>query len=105
MKIFVQAKDMRVTQAIRLFVTDKVRRNIGKLGLRVNAVKVYLENVARKKNDPQSSQVKVKIEIPGKDIVTKNRSHDLYQATTGAIKSGARQLRKLKEKRKNKTRN
>jgi len=49
MKIFVQAKDMRVTQAIRLFVTDKVRRNIGKLGLRVNAVKVYLENVARKK--------------------------------------------------------
>ncbi len=99
MKILVQAKNMRVTQGIQSFVNNKVVGTIGKLGERVMAVKVFVENVARKKNDSSASEAKVQIHVPGKDIVVEQKSHDLYQAIGDAVESGARQLRKFKEKR------
>jgi ribosomal subunit interface protein len=63
------------------------------------AVRVYLENIERKKTDPAAAKAKVKLEIPGKDIVVKEAAHDLYAAMTEAFKSAQRQLRKLKDKR------
>lgn len=99
MKILVQAKNMKVTQAIYNFVDEKVARNISKFGHKVIGVKVYLENVARKKNDPDSATAKVEIEVPGNNIVVKGRSFDPYQAITQAIRSGRRKLRKDKEKK------
>ena len=104
MKILVQAKSMKVTQGIHNFVKQKVARKISKLGQKVIGVKVYLEDITRKKSDPNGSQAKVKIEIPGKDIIVSEKSHDPYQAISNAIKAGARQLRKIKEKKFAKTR-
>ncbi|MBD3250794.1 MAG: ribosome-associated translation inhibitor RaiA [Candidatus Pacebacteria bacterium] len=99
MKILVQAKDMVVTPAIEQFVNHKVTRSVAKLGQRVLGVRVYLENIARKKNDPNGSTVKVKVELPGEDIVVEGRSHDSYAAIASAIKAATRRLRKLKDKR------
>lgn len=99
MKILVQAKDMKVTQAIQNFVEEKVVRNVDRLGKKVMSVKVYLENVTRKKNDPQGSKAKVEINVPGKKIVVEGKSFDSYQAITKAIKAGTRRLRRIKEKR------
>ncbi len=98
MKIFVQAKNMKVTQAIRSFVVKKTKRTISKISDQVINVKVYLENVARKKNDPKSSKAKVSIEVPGKNILAEASSFNPYQAVSKAIRTAARQLRKLKEK-------
>lgn len=105
MKILVQAKNMRVTRSIQSFVNDKVIGSIGKLGQKVIGVKVYIENINRKKSESNSSNAKVQIQVPGKDIVVKQESHDPYQAITGAIDAGSRQLRKLKEKKLSKKRN
>ncbi len=98
MKISVQAKEMKVTKAIHDFVSDKVIRTMGKFGKRVLGVRVYLENVARKKSDPDAAQAKVEIDLPGNNIVVQEKSFDPYQAITKAIKTGARKLRKEKEK-------
>lgn len=99
MKILVQAKNMKVTQAIYGFVDEKVKRNVSKFGHKVLAVKVYLENVARKKNDPEAASAKVEIEVPGNNIVVEGKSFDPYQAISQAIKAGGRRLRKNKEKK------
>ncbi len=99
MKILVQAKNMKVTQAIYGFVDEKVARNISKLGHKVLGVKVYLEKVYRKKNDPEAATAKVEIEVPGNNIVVEGKSFDPYQAISEAIKAGGRRLRKTKEKR------
>lgn len=104
MKVFVQGKDMEVTTGIRRFVQEKIKRNVLKLGQRVLSARVYLENIARKKTDPSSARAKVKLEIPGEDIVVEEESHEVYQAITKAVKSSARQLRKLKDRRIEKTR-
>ena len=104
MKILVQAKDMKVTKAIENFVSVKVKRTVTKFGQRVLGVKVYLENVARKKNDPAASQAKVEIEIPGNNIVVEEKSFDPYQAISKALKTGGRKLRKMTEKRRKDTR-
>ncbi len=98
MKILVQAKNMRVTQGIQSFVNDRVISTIGKLGQRVVGVKVYIENISRRKNEPDGSNAKVQIQVPGKDIVVEQKSHDPYQAISDAVNAGGRQLRKLKEK-------
>ncbi len=104
MKILVQAKDMKVTKAIKKFVNEKVKRTIVKHGKKVLGVKVYLETIARKKSDPESAHAKVEIEVPGKNIVVEEKSFDPYQAITGAIKAGARRLRKSQEKKQQKKR-
>jgi ribosomal subunit interface protein len=99
MKIFVQAKNMKVTQGIKNFVEEKAIRNVARMGEKVMSVKVYLENVARKKNDPQGAKAKVEIDMPGEKIVVEGKSFDPYQAITKAIKAGGRRLRKIKEKK------
>ncbi len=99
MKVFVQAKEMNVTQGIQRYVKQQVKKKISKLGQKVLGVRVSLEKVVRKTNDGQASQAKVQLQIPGKDIVVKQKSHDVYLAITSAIKASARQLRKLKDKR------
>lgn len=95
---------MDVTQGIRRFVGQKAKSTVAKLGQKVIGVKVFLENIARKKNDSRRSRATVQLEIPGEDIVVKEESHDPYQAIIGSLKAAARQLRKKKEKRISKTR-
>ncbi len=104
MKIFVQGKDMNITNGIRKFVEEKVKTKILKLGDRVVAVRVYIENITRKKNDPHASKATVKLEIPGDDIVVKEDAHDTYAAITAALKAAQRRLRKLQDKRRTKNR-
>ncbi len=99
MKIFVQAKDIKITQGIKNFVEDAVVRNVARLGKKVMSVKVYLENVTRKKNDPHGAKAKVEIDMPGEKIVVEGKSFEPYQAITKAIKVGTRRLRKIKEKK------
>jgi ribosomal subunit interface protein len=99
MKIFVQAKDMKVTKAIKAFVEQKIKRTVVKHGKQVMGVKVYLETIARKKSDPKAAHAKVEIEVPGNNIVVEEKSFDPYQAIAGALKAGARRLRKNREKK------
>lgn len=99
MKISIQAKDMDVTKAIRQFVVEKTSKVFKKFGKTVIGVRVYIEHVARKKNDPNASRAKIKVEIPGEDIVVASKSSDAYQAIAQAVNAASRSLRKIKGKK------
>ncbi|HQM15644.1 MAG TPA: ribosome-associated translation inhibitor RaiA [Candidatus Woesebacteria bacterium] len=98
MKVIVQAKEMKVTEGIRGFVMNKSTQMLGKFGRRVIGVKVYLEKIVRKKSDTDAAKAKIEIETPGENIVVESSSFDPYHAIAGAIKAGARRVRKKKEK-------
>lgn len=95
----IQAKNMKPTQALRAFVqeqTSKLRR----LGVPINRVRVFLENIARKGGDPHRASVQMEAVIPRKGVITvKSKTHDLYQGVVEATRSLMRHVRKEKEKR------
>ncbi|PIR59236.1 MAG: ribosomal subunit interface protein [Candidatus Pacebacteria bacterium CG10_big_fil_rev_8_21_14_0_10_56_10] len=97
MRIIVQSKTVRVTQALRAFVRKQALKMLKHQ--RVIGVRVYLETVAKRSNDPQGTTVKYQVEVPGKDIVVKRQAADLYQAIASATRRALRQVRKAKEKR------
>jgi ribosomal subunit interface protein len=99
MNILVNAKNMKTTKALRSFIReqfDKVKR----IGLPVQRIQVFLDNVARKDNDPHRSSVQVTADIPRRGRVTvQSKTHDIYKAVGEATQSLMRHLRKEKEKR------
>ncbi len=97
MQVIVQTKTLPVTQALRAFV-ERQSQKLTKLGLKINKVVVYLENVARKTSDPHRSEVRYRVEVPGKDVVVEKKGNDLYAAITEASLRVTRQLSKLKER-------
>jgi ribosomal subunit interface protein len=99
MTVIIESKKMKVTKAIRLF-TEKQALKISKLGKSVLDIKVHLETIARKKMNKDSNIVTYFISVPGKDIVVKSKSDDMYNAIVEATKSAVRKLRKVNEKRK-----
>jgi ribosomal subunit interface protein len=98
MNISVQSKTLELTQALRGYAQRQVLRIFRRLP-RVSQVTVFLETVAKKKNDVEASIAKIKIELPGKDIVVERRSKDLYQAITEVSHSAAQTVTRFREKR------
>lgn len=98
MTVIVESKKMRVTQAIRLFAQDHARK-LSKLGKSVSQVRIYLENIAKKKMDKHANSVTYLISVPGKDIVVKKSAADMYQAIVDATQGAMRKLRKVSERR------
>lgn len=96
---FIQAKNMKPTQALRTFIQEQVNK-LPRLGLPINRVKVFLESIARKDGDPHRASVQMEAVIPHKGIVmVKSKTHDLYQGIVDATQSLMRHVRKEKEKR------
>ena len=98
MTVIVESKKMRVTQAIRIFAESQAEK-LKKFGKGVSQVRIYLENVAKKKSDTHSNIVTYCVSIPGKDIVVKKSAVDMYAAIVDATEGAVRKLRKVNEKR------
>jgi len=104
MDILVHAKNMKPTKALRQFIKTQVDK-IKRLGLPIQRVQVFLENVARKDGDSNRASVQLVTDIPKKGRVTvASKAHDLYLAVGEATQSLMRHLRKEKEKRFDQTR-
>jgi ribosomal subunit interface protein len=104
MNILVHAKNMKPTKALRAFIEAQVEK-VKRLGLPLQRVQVFLENVNRKDSDPHRATVQLVTDIPKKGRVTViSKTHDLYLAVGEATKSLMRHLRKEKEKRTDNTR-
>ena len=99
MTVIVESKKMKVTQAIRQFA-EKQSLKVSRLGKGVMDIKIHLERISKKKMDKNSNIVTYFISIPGKDIVVKSKSADMYNAIVEATSSAVRKLRKVNEKRK-----
>ena len=99
MNILVRAKNMKTTKALRDFVDSQFSK-IKRLGLPIQKVQVFLENIERKDSDPHRASVQVTADIAKKGRVTvESKTHDLYKAVGEATRSLMRHLRKEKEKR------
>src|SRR3989304_7091738 len=95
----IQAKDMKPTQALLAFIQEQANK-LQRLGLPIQRVRVYLENIGRKDSDPHRASVKMEANIPGKGKVTvQSQTHDLYLAINEAVRDLMRHVRKVKEKR------
>ncbi|MBP7842835.1 ribosome-associated translation inhibitor RaiA [Candidatus Woesebacteria bacterium] len=99
MTVIVESKKMKVTQAIRIFAENQAEK-LKKLEKGVSQVRIYLENVAKKKSDMYSNLVTYHISVPGKDIIVKKHAADMYAAIVDATEGAVRKLRKVNEKRK-----
>ena len=98
MNVIVQSKTLVITEALRSFAeqqAEKLRRR----GQKISQVTVFLEQVARKKNDVQAATAKFLIELPGKQVVVQHKAHDLYLAISEAAGRATRQVRRFREKR------
>jgi ribosomal subunit interface protein len=98
MLIHIQSKTLSVTAALRSFVHTQLTR-LGRRGARIEGVTVFLDTIKRKKNDVTASVARIKVAMPGRDVVVEHRSADLYQAITEASHRVARRLREAKLKR------
>jgi len=97
MKVIVQAKSLKVTRALREFI-ERHSQKLGKLGQKVTAVRVYLEQSTKKSSKSKSVLVKYKIEVPGQDLWVEIAGYDFYDAIVDAVDAATRKLRKNKEK-------
>jgi ribosomal subunit interface protein len=104
MNILVQAKNGEASQALRSFIKSQLAK-VEKLGVPIRQVRVFLENISRKDNDPHRASVVVDVDIAGKKKVSvRSRAHDLYQAVMEVSQDTIRQVRKQKEKKMTKLR-
>ncbi|MEM6822582.1 MAG: ribosome-associated translation inhibitor RaiA [Verrucomicrobiota bacterium] len=97
MEIHLSARHLKLTGAIRAYVTDKlsVLENITDDIIGVHTVILYDEN-----NSPAKQfQVKVHLGVPGPDIHIEQYGKDLYEVVDKVEDKLARQLRKRKTKR------
>lgn len=98
MNVIVQSHDVKVTKALKKFVTDQAQK-LNRLLPSSTQINVFLEKVSRKKSDPSSNKVKYSIELPGKRmVVVKKTAVDMYHAVVDATDTTFRHLRKAKEK-------
>ncbi|MEO8582021.1 MAG: ribosome-associated translation inhibitor RaiA [Patescibacteria group bacterium] len=97
MNILVHSKTLKITDGLRQYVMKQVLK-LGKFSHKVTAVNVFLETVRTKAGVEQEASAQVHVMIPGKDVVTKSKAHDLYLAVSEAMKDASLSLRKRKEK-------
>ena len=98
MQVIVEAKNMTVTQALRTFIEEHARK-LEKVAHKIGAVRVYLETVPKKSNDPFANEVTFTVEVPGKGITVKKHAADMYEAIVDAAHGAVRKVRKKMERR------
>jgi len=98
MQVIVESKNLTVTEALRLHILKQAKK-IERLKKPISAVRVYLENIAKKSNDPKANGVTIHVEMLGKkDITIQKHAVDMYEAIVQAVEGAASHIRKEAEK-------
>lgn len=103
MKVLIEGKEMVITPGIQTHA-EKQAQKISKLNKNVLAVRIFLETIKKKTNDPTANQVTYEVDIPGQDVVVKAHAQDMYEAIVKATDAARRKLRKMAEKVRDKKR-
>lgn len=98
MNVLVEAKRIKLTQAIRSFAEEQAER-LNKLGKNISRVRMYLENTAKNNTGKFANAVVYSVSVPNKHIVVKKYAADMYQAIAEATDTAMRKLRKSSEKK------
>jgi ribosomal subunit interface protein len=97
MKVLIEGKEMSITPALQEHA-QKQAHKIEKLGQKVIEVRLFLETIKRKSNDPTANRVTYQVSIPGEDVVVKVHAADMYEAIVKATDAARRKLRRMTEK-------
>ena len=97
MQVIVEGKEMVVTPGLQAHA-QKQAMKVTKLHKHIISLRLFLETIKKKSNDPKANQVTYEIAIPGQDVVVKAHAIDMYEAITKATDAAQRKLRKLAEK-------
>jgi ribosomal subunit interface protein len=97
MNILVHSKSLKITDGMREYVTKQVKK-LGKFSRKVTSVNVFLESAKNKAGIEQEAIAKIQVMIPGKDVLTRSKAHDMYLAVSEAMRDATRHLRKRKER-------
>jgi ribosomal subunit interface protein len=103
MQVIVESKNLTVTEALRLHILKQAQK-IERLKKPVTAVRVYLENIKKKSNDPKANGVTFHVEMAGADVTVHKTAVDMYEAIVQAAEGAVRTVRKAAEKRLTKAR-
>lgn len=103
MQVIIDSKNLTVTEALRLHIVKQAKK-LERLNKPITAVRVYLETIAKKRNDPKANGVTFHVELPGKDLTITKHAVDMYEAIVEAAEGAARLVRKAAEKRATKER-
>lgn len=103
MTVLVESKNIEVTQALRDHIIKHAQK-LSKIGKNILGVRVFLETVAKKNNDPHANKVTFSVLVPGKDIVVRKQAVDMYVAVVEAAHAAVRYVRKAAERRMTKSR-
>lgn len=99
MSILIQSKTLSITEALRAYIEQQVPKLLRRSN-RIQTVSVFLETIGkRKKHDPSAMIARIKLSVPGRDVVVEKRAANLYHAITEVTLSAARQLEKVKARR------
>jgi len=97
MKVFVEAKNFVVTSGLRQFVSNQADK-LSRVARKVTAVRVYLESVGKKTNDPKAKKVTFRIDVPGGSLIIKKKGVQMYETIASTSRAALRTLRKQSEK-------
>lgn len=103
MQVIVEGKELVVTPGLQAHA-QKQAKKITKLNKSIISIRIYLETIKKKSNDPSANQVTYEIDLPGRDVVVKAHAADMYEAITKATDVAQRKLREMMEKQRDKAR-
>jgi ribosomal subunit interface protein len=105
MTVIVESKQLKLTKALRDFATSQAQRllKFGEKG--VLQIRIHMETVRKKSNDPKANIVTYAVTLPGKKlVVVKKTAVDMYEALVSASHETLRGIRKVRERRLDKKR-
>jgi ribosomal subunit interface protein len=99
MQLIVQSKTLPITEGLRHCI-ERQAGKLAKLGIPISQVRVFLENLSKKRNDTKSATVKYAVRLPGKkEVVVKRHAADMYDAIVDATNRVMREVKEVKERR------
>jgi ribosomal subunit interface protein len=98
MLVKIASGTLPLTKALREFAQTQAER-LKKLNQPVSKVSIFLDKQVRSSKQNSKALVKFVVSVPGKTIVIRKATNDMYEAISAATLRAIRGVRKLKEKR------
>lgn len=98
MKISLDGRNFDLTEAFSTRIEKMVDKALQKWEADIVQVTVIMDFEKHRKNGQPNAEVKVKVEVPGPDLVAENKHEDLYEAVDGALDKICDQIQKRREK-------
>lgn len=98
MKISLEGRNFDLTEAISSRVEKMINKALQIYEHEIVMVTVVMDFMKHRKGGQPAAEVKLKVEVPGPDVVAENKHDDLYEAIDKALDRVVDQIQKRREK-------